>query len=470
MINWQAVRAKRTHHLALDLSMLGIAILHLLLLLFDTTYFSLRPFYSHYFPQAVHNYDPIKGVEPHRFTVGYLAESQRYFAACAEAKKPPNAHGMVALSNTMIEENPFAQANLTGKLQLIKIRMMEYTNSETSSKQAFKQFWSDDCSHIAARQRFFEEEIAPNIRMNYWREIGVNGKPADYFIWIDLFFIAIFLLEFLISWNLAIRRQGSDQKFLYPLYHWYDIVSCIPIQQLRILRLLRILAIYFRLIRSDIISIHNSTLYKRMMKYQQIIMEEISDQVAINILTNIQAKTRLGSNRDLMEETLNMHRHEIRDVILSNLKNMDLPTLHNRQDELVAIIAELVMESIRGTREYKNVIALPLARPVIESILNEARIANITEEAMDSFMQAWQAKLESEEMNSILSDLVDDILDLSIKLSLNDRIQQLIEDINIQVLEELKESSTKDKIWKAQQQELLLEKLAHRQAELDNWS
>lgn len=449
----------------LDLGILVIAIIHLILLLFDTTYFKMRPLYFRYAPSLVQVYDPVKGVEPHRFTQNYLAASERYFASCATGTQPVNTDEMVDLSSTMINENPFEQASLTGKLQWIKKQVSDYTGVENSSKQAFARFWQQNCSNIDARQAFFEEEVAPYLRMNYWRQIGFDGQPVDYFILIDLFFILIFLFEFLISWRLAVKRLGSDQRILYPLSHWYDIVSCIPLQQLRILRLLRIFAVYVRLVQSDIIEIQNTWFYKRIIKYQEIIMEEISDRVAVNILTNIQAKTRLGGNNELIKDTLQAYRGEIRDVVVSNVQKAHLPTLQTRQTELISLIADLVMQSVRATHEYQRAISLPLMRPIIESVLNEARVADITSEAMDAFTQALDSKMQSEEMQSLLKDLVDDVLDLVIQTSLDTRIQQLIQDINIKVLEELKESSTQDKIWKAKEQELLFDRIAKRRHE-----
>ena len=270
----------------------------------------------------------------------------------------------------------------------------------------------------------------------------------------------------MISWIWAIRKQGREQRVLYPIYHWYDWVSCIPLQSLRILRLLRIGAIFYRLIRSDFIDIRQFRVYRSLIKYQNILMEEISDQVAINILTNIQAKTRLGTNRDLLEETLRVNRDKIRDLIVSSLQRVELPTLHTRQLELVDNLAEMILSSIKATEDYRQLASVPLVKPLMDQVINHAKIARLTEQSLDAFLSAWSIKIQSEEMQSILSDLVDDVLDASIELSLNEHIQQLVEDINIQILEELKESSTA-KIWRAEAQGLLIEKITQHQQEVE---
>lgn len=465
LINWEAIRTKRTRHLLVDLIMLGLAMLHLLLLLFDATYFQLRPYYLSYVPALVRNYDLLKGVEPHRDTQRFQLETEHFFATCRSrgAVEPSQIEAMTALSDQLIEEDPFARANLSGRLEMIKADMRNFTGVAGNSKQAFEAFWSAGCDNLATREAFFRHEIVPNLALNFWRRIGTDGRFIDYFLFVDLAFILIFLTEFLLSWLEAIRTLGREQRVLYPLYHWYDLVSCIPLQQLRVLRLLRILALYYRLVRSDIISIRNSRLYQSILKYQAIIMEEISDRVAINILTNIQAKTRLGGSRELMEDTLRANRDEIRNVIVANLQRVDLPTLQIRQDELVQTMSGLILESIRATDEYRRLESLPVVRSVVANLVNEERVSRMSEQALEAFSEAWERKLRSPEMQDLLRDLVDDVLDQVLELSLDNRIQQLIQDINIKILEELKEISTTSKIWKAKQDELLIERIEKRE-------
>lgn len=467
LINWQAARDKQLPHLIVDIAMLLLASLHLIMLLFDTTYFYLRPTYVKWLPAVTRSYDPIKGIEPHRFTVKYQQEAAVYFESCQQSGEVSKAQQqkLIQLSTEMIDENPFERANLRGKLEIIKSNVSTYTQIDRS-KAAFQQFWQAGCQNLAARQHFYETEIRPYLAVNFWRRIGTNGRMVNYFLYIDLCFISFFLLEFLISWIWAIRKQGREQRVLYPIYHWYDWVSCIPLQSLRILRLLRIGAIFYRLIRSDFIDIRQFRVYRSLIKYQNILMEEISDQVAINILTNIQAKTRLGTNRDLLEETLRVNRDKIRDLIVSSLQRVELPTLHTRQLELVDNLAEMILSSIKATEDYRQLASVPLVKPLMDQVINHAKIARLTEQSLDAFLSAWSIKIQSEEMQSILSDLVDDVLDASIELSLNEHIQQLVEDINIQILEELKESSTA-KIWRAEAQGLLIEKITQHQQEVE---
>lgn len=429
--------------------MLVLGVVHLLLLVFDSTYFRFRNLYFYYLPGIVALYDPVKGITPHAFTSEYLSLAHEFFSSCHQSGAVDKTlkQRLIERSEQMIEENPFERAHLSGQLELAKENMRRFTGIRESSKKAFRRFWSEDCRRLELRQTFFQRKIARYLQTNFWRHIDIHGEPVDWFIRIDLAFILVFLLEFLISWALAIRKLGADQKVLYPLYHWYDIVSCIPLRELRYLRLLRIFAIYLRLYQAGIIQIQAHPLYHRFLKYQAIVMEEISDQVAINILNNIQAKTRLGTNREILEETLRSYRDEIREVILLNLQTFRIPTFQHHKQQFSALVAGLLWESIRHHPEYRRLQQIPLLNTALEQLINPARIERMVSESLETFCQQWERQMKTPQMQAFLKALVDDILTEIITLLRDERLQILLEDLHLQVLEALKKSSTA-KTWK----------------------
>ncbi len=449
IINFKPLATRQFPRIMLDIVMLVLAVVHLLLLLFDSTYFNFRNLYFYYLPGVVRAYDPVKGVSPHAFTQEYLALASEYFSSCQQSGQvdPTLRQRLIERSDQMIDENPFERAQQTGQLELAKEQMRRFTGVSSSSKKAFRVFWNQNCTRLEERQRFFSRRIAHYLRTNFWRQIDTNGQPVDWFLSVDLGFILIFLLEFLISWAVAIRRFGSDQKILFPLYHWYDLLSCIPLRELRYLRLLRIFAIYVRLIQSEIIQIRAHPLYRRFARYQTMIMEEISDQVAINILTNIQAKTRLGTNREMLEETLRSYRGEIQEVILLNLQRFRIPTFHTKQAELSALIARLLWESIRHNSDYKALKQIPLVSGMLDQAVNPAKLERMVAESLETFLSELDAEFKSAAMTDFLNTLLSDILDEVLQILEDERIQVLLEDLNLKILEELKKSSTA-KTWK----------------------
>ncbi|PKL76597.1 MAG: hypothetical protein CVV27_09480, partial [Candidatus Melainabacteria bacterium HGW-Melainabacteria-1] len=167
LINWEAVRTKRARYLLLDLAMLVLALVHLLLLLFDATYFQMRPYYVRYVPGLASSYDQLKGMQPHRDTTRYQQEALRLFEACARDGTVPEARQreLIRLSDQLVEEDPFARANLSGRLEMIKAEMRSFTGIQNSSKQAFVAFWEPGCADVARREAFFRAEIVPHLEL-----------------------------------------------------------------------------------------------------------------------------------------------------------------------------------------------------------------------------------------------------------------------------------------------------------------
>lgn len=459
VIDWEALKKRHLFHLLIDSSMILLALIHIGLIIFDATYFRFRDFYYHNLPGLSHRYDQLKAVEPHRDTQIYLDMANRFFKNCHDnTLKPKFKEVMVEKSTELIKSNYFHAADKTGHLVRIKQNMVLYMREHTgkkytSSRRAFRDFWRQGCLNLSNRESFFNDDIAHYIETNYYRPIDKNGQPVDYFFWIDLCFILIFLIEFLVMWRKSIQELGPDQKVLYPIYHWYDILSCIPLQQLRFLRLLRLIPLYYRMVQSDIITIEKTTIYKVIMHYKEIIVEEISDQVSLNILSNIQEKTKLGTNRKLMEELITTYKPRLKEVVKSHIGNIHLPKIESKREEFVEFLAELFHESIKETDEYKRMARIPGVSSSISLFINQQTIAKLIDQSIDSFLFASQRALADEETEIFVDALMEDILNQTVIILSDEATQQLTEDINIQVLEELKKSSTA-KIWKIAQAKL----------------
>lgn len=90
----------------------AIALLNLLLVLFNLSYLSLRDTYLQYTPALVRLYDPVKGIEPH-------PDTEIYLATVARLKEELSQSGLQARSTaklftslreqslTLIAEDPF---------------------------------------------------------------------------------------------------------------------------------------------------------------------------------------------------------------------------------------------------------------------------------------------------------------------------------------------------------------------------
>jgi len=454
VINWNELKKKQLGRLALDLFMLLIAILNILLISFDLTYLLFRNFYFHNLPKVVSIYDQVKGIEPHRFTESYLAKANSFFT---EFKITENLqeieNEMINLSLQMIDEDPFKISSNGGDLELIKERMKKFTGVKTSSKEAFKYFWKMTPDNYEEREKFFRTKIKPVLETNYWRGINTSGRYTDYFIYLDLIFIIIFLSEFLIMYRIAIKQYGSEQKILYPLYHWYDLVSCIPLQQFRFLRLFRILSVYIRLRKGDIIIVGDGVISGQIRKYRNMIAEELSDQVSYQILENIQKELELGVNRDILKRIITPHRYAIRDVIVKNLKKFEVRALSQKHDEWVNFLSELVDDALKNTDEYRKVVHLPIIGDKVRFFLSREKITEMVDRSVNNFSDTLDQALDSESGMVFINSLVDDLIDEFLLILDDENILNLIAKINIQIVQELKKG-LEIKTWKLEQDAL----------------
>ncbi|RLT97398.1 ion transporter [Ketobacter sp.] len=115
------------------------------------------------------------------------------------------------------------------------------------------------------------------------------------FVTYDLIFVAIFLTEFVIRWIVAIIQKTHHRWFFFPFVHWYDLVGCIPVGSFRWLRLLRVISILYRLNKYGVIDLKNSAPGRFLIKYYNVLVEEISDRVVENVLSGVQDEVRQGS-------------------------------------------------------------------------------------------------------------------------------------------------------------------------------
>ncbi|MDV7396135.1 hypothetical protein RZS08_32380, partial [Arthrospira platensis SPKY1] len=108
------------------------------------------------------------------------------------------------------------------------------------------------------------------------------------FVAYDLVFVAIFLTEFVVRWIIAVHRNTYHRWFFYPFVHWYDLLGCIPVGSFRWLRLLRVISIVYRLQKYQIIDISNLYIVRFVRKYLNVLLEELSDRIVLNVLDGVQ--------------------------------------------------------------------------------------------------------------------------------------------------------------------------------------
>jgi len=235
---------------------------NLLLVLFDITYIPLRTFWLQrnltplpqvplvvplsLLPDLTPLYDPVKGIEPHRETQAYLQAFERLDQPLLEgstlAQSAAQRRRLVALTEAMINENPFAASGNSGTLEKIKNRLRQRASND-SAKQAAAQLLGDPWlkqSSWQQERRFWQQQVLPLVATSYWRSIDENGRPTDHFWRIDLLlFQSVFALDILLrmvrmrrrfpglSWRDALLRRWIDLPLLLPFWRWMRVVPVV---------------------------------------------------------------------------------------------------------------------------------------------------------------------------------------------------------------------------------------------------
>lgn len=340
--------------------MASLALLNFILVLFDLSYIPLRDFWLQGrikilnltleipLPPITKWYDPIKDIEPYRDTQQYVKrvdELERQISQTGVQSKEVEAilQDLRRRSTEIIDTNPFQVANKTGSLEKIKNRMREhiFKSREASAKDSFRTFWSQNYLATQSRAKglnFFDHEIRPLFETNYYRQIGENGQPADYFGVIDLPFFVLFGLEFLArTWLISRRRSGINWLDAM-LWRWYDIFLLLPVW-----RWLRIIPVTIRLSQAELIDLDR--IQKQISQgFVANIAEDLTEVVVVRLINQVQTSIRDGDIANWLSQ------RQVRPYI--DLNNTD------EVAGLTALVMQLTVYQV-----------LPKIRPDIEALL-----------------------------------------------------------------------------------------------------
>ncbi|MFB2937708.1 hypothetical protein ACE1B6_20865 [Aerosakkonemataceae cyanobacterium BLCC-F154] len=424
-----------------------IALANLLLVFFDLSYIPWRDFYWHHFPDVTKFYDQVKGIEPHRDTQQYLKrvdELEAYVAA--DTLQSPEVEAVLAdlrlLSNQMIEDNPFTIANKSGLLEKIK-NLIRDRLEQNSAHQAFNTFWSSAYfSQVgwSSEISFFNSAIRPLIETNYYRHIDTNSKFIDRFWKLDLPFIILFALDYLIR-TFAISRSNPNLTWLEAmLRRWYDIFLLLPFW-----RWLRVIPVLIRLNQAELVD-----------------LKPFRNQINRDFVTNFaQEITEVVGVRMIDGMQNAIHRGDVANWMFNSESRRPYIDINNT-NELRAIASRLIYLSIYDVLPQVRIEVEALLQYLIKSALNQSPIYqqlnnipgvnrlpnqladNLAKDISQSSYKTIKAALEDPEIAKLTSELITNFANsLAEELQKQPNLEE-IENLLIDMLEEIKINYIKD--------------------------
>ncbi|MDR5859931.1 ion transporter [Halomonas eurihalina] len=271
------------------------------------------------------------------------------------------------------------------------------------------------------------EAVAPGLHGAYDEHIHAN------FLTIDLAFVAVFLLDVLLGWAVAIAERHYHRWFFYPFVHWYDVLGCIPLGGFRLLRILRVISLLHRLQRMGLIDVRRWYLYSVVAKYYDILLEELTDRIAIRMLDNVQQELRAGDglSAPVIERVVEPRKQALIREISQRLEGMAGDTYTHNRDDILRYVRGLVGRTLSESPEFKRITRLPLGGQLAQGL--EASLSDLACHLVDEAL----AGLKSTEFSTLVEQLAESGFDAW--LHTDPQTEQITEQVLVDMLELLKE-------------------------------
>ncbi len=253
------------------------------------------------------------------------------------------------------------------------------------------------------------------------------------FILIDLTFVSIFLTEFFIRWVMAVYHRVYHRWFFFPFIHFYDLLGCIPVGGFRFLRLLRIISITYRLQKAGVIDLSQSPLVAFIRKYYGILIEELSDRVTINILTDIQQEVRHGGPvvDRIVSEVVMPHKESLVEWASHRVEKVATQNYARYRDDIHAYVRERITLAVDENKEFARLEQIPIFGSAVRNTVEKAisdivfhvvngiiqdlasqRNRTLIDETADILFDAILFKEEDSELNRMVIKTLDHSLDI----------------------------------------------------------
>jgi hypothetical protein len=262
--------------------------------------------------------------------------------------------------------------------------------------------------------------MSPNIVTAY-------APIHENFVLYDLAFIVIFLSEFCVRWIAALVRKTYMRWYFFPFIHWYDLVGCIPLGGARIFRFLRVFSILYRLQKYEIIDLRNTAVYRFIIFYYDVFVEELSDRIVVKVLSDAQKDIAAGSPLidDISQQVIATRLPILTQWVSSVMVHIGESIEHSDHGESVrAHVQKSVGKAVRTNSQVSTLKLVPVLGRTIENTLEQSvtdivtqsiinLLKDITPEKIDDFVEHGLGRFSSE----------DHMLDQEVLLIINECIE-----------------------------------------------
>ena len=411
-----------------------VALINLLLVLFNLSYIPLRDVYLRNSPFLVSFYDPVKSIEPHPYTERYirtvdLLKQQIPEIETEAALTTKLLENLREQSTNLLIEDPFLSANKFGTFAKLK-RRMQYHMDTLSAKQAFDRFWRTEYLQnvgFDSELSFFERKIKPLLAANYYRNVDENGQFIDNFWRIDIYFIIFFICEFFIRTFSIARKRDDVSWWDVILRNWYEGFLFLPFW-----RWLRIVPTSVKLHKSGLVDLEQ-TLAQVTHEPAAYLANRASIFLMVQLINQTQDAIASGEvTRALFKkDRIEVNQVDELDIIIDRLLQLSIyKVLPQVQPNLEDLLRHSLRKTLKSSNFYQalpeglgiKMIPMDLTEQIADSLTQtvyevlaasyaDTETRKLVDESIKNFQQALREELQNEKIQSELLPLLVDLLE-----------------------------------------------------------
>lgn len=262
-----------------------------------------------------------------------------------------------------------------------------------------------------------------------WHAVYDQRVHANFQL-IDLGFVAIFVLDVLLGWTVALFERRYAHWWYYPFAHWYDVLGCIPLSGLRWLRVLRVGVLLVRLQRLGLIDMRSWALYGVFRRYYLLLLEELSDRVMVRLFSRLQQEIGASDDlsRRLLQEVVKPRKERLLDDLSRRLQGMLESGYRDNRGAIEGYVGSLIHQALRDNREVRNLRRLPLGNHLADTLddaladiagrllqgavdgLQGPQFQRLARNLAEEFFDAWV--YQDEDTDLALEELLVDIIEV----------------------------------------------------------
>jgi len=239
--------------------------------------------------------------------------------------------------------------------------------------------------------------------------------PYHFYFWkIDLIFVTIYWIEIFAQWIYHIIFVKNEKWYHYPYRHWYDLIGSIPIGTLHWLRVLRVFSIIYRLHKLKLIDITKTFTVRTLNKWIDILSEEVSDRVVVNILSGVQNEIKLGNPvfDKINQEIIKPRIDNLVAISVEKLNDVVQNIHHEYGSELKSYLDEKVEKSVDKSKDVKALSRLPVVGKTINTTLKNA-ISDIVFDIINQVLIDFRNENKQETIEEVIRLVYNSLLSLN---------------------------------------------------------